>query len=507
MAASFDSCTLVKTEKGSYAHSTTASPLVDLFFSGFVRGTDEEKLTKMLNNSWQCDPLMTLKMCFYARNCRGVGMGEKRTAYIAWEFLQQKFPKIWKKNLPNVEKFGSFKDLLMMTVRRLQHSNPGDLPELGYFSDCLRCDFDALSAGKSLSLAGKWAPRQKTHFDTFKVNDKSIRLPKKIAEMMWPKITNHSYLMMKYRKLCTDLNKRLKTVEPMMCDQDWANIRYSSVPSVCMKRNRKAFMKHDEERFTEYLASVKRGEQKINASVIQPHELVKACCNVSQVDEVIERQWEALRNKIKESCTLNKTLCVCDVSGSMTCNYNKGEIPIYVCLALGILTSEIVEPPFGNHIITFSERPTFHRIVGDNLRQKIENLKNAHWEMNTNLIATFEMILNRALQYGLTQEQMPTQLLIISDMQFDEAVGHQTTTHDVIREKYRQSGYQLPRIVYWNVAPNKIGFPINAACPDSLLVSGFSPSLLSCLVETGDINPLIFVKKVLGDSLFDSVTL
>lgn len=60
-----------------------------------------------------------------------------------------------------------------------------------------------------------------------------------------------------------------------MSEKRWKEIPYERVPSICFKTNKKTFEHWDKERLTEFLASVKRGEKKINAGALKPHELVK----------------------------------------------------------------------------------------------------------------------------------------------------------------------------------------------------------------------------------------
>jgi hypothetical protein len=55
------------------------------------------------------------------------------------------------------------------------------------------------------------------------------------------------------------------------------------------------------------------------------------------------------------------------------------------------------------------------------LKSRVDQLKTADWEMNTDLIAAFRILLYRAKNENISQEDMPTDILILSDMEFDRA--------------------------------------------------------------------------------------
>jgi hypothetical protein len=111
----------------------------------------------------------------------------------------------------------------------------------------------------------------------------------------------------------------------------------------------------------------------------------------------------------------------------------------------------------------------------------MRQLERADWGMSTNLQATFDLILNSALREELPESEMPTKLLIISDMEFNEASN--MTNLDAIREKYKASGYKLPQIVFWNVNGRLGNSPASVSDAGIGLVSGFSPAILKSILK------------------------
>jgi hypothetical protein len=211
--------------------------------------------------------------------------------------------------------------------------------------------------------------------------------------------------------------------------------------------------------------------------VLIPHLLFQAI-NKGENASAVEAQWNALPDYMEGST--ERILPVCDVSGSMT------GLPMDVSVSLGIYISERNQGIFKDAFITFSHNPEMQYLKGS-LSQRMRQLNRAPWGMSTNLQATFDLILNSAIRENLSPEEMPTKLLIISDMEFDEAYrgdGYGDHTNlDVIRSKYIQSGYIMPEIIFWNVNGRLGNSPAQVHDQGIGLVSGFSPSILKSILK------------------------
>lgn len=225
-----------------------------------------------------------------------------------------------------------------------------------------------------ISLAAKWAPGEKTSFD------KKGNLAKRLAKLLFP---NDKAPMKAYRALIGPLRAELKVVERFMCGGEWESINFSHVPSRAHKLLKKAFAKHQPERYSQYLAALKSGKDpkvKINTATLHPHELVAPYLSHGGLDETTEAQWTDMLAKLKAKGCFDSALAVCDVSGSMS-----GE-PLQVAVSLGLVISEMTKAPFGGRIITFSSTPAWHIVQGQTLQEKVQCVARAHWEQSTNLI-------------------------------------------------------------------------------------------------------------------------
>ena len=238
---------------------------------------------------------------------------------------------------------------------------------------------------------------------------------------------------------------------------------------------------------------------KIHADAIFPSDIVKAVLSAPSVKErtLCDEQWKALPDYMPKG---KKILPICDVSGSMS-----GD-PILVCLSLGIYLSERNIGPFQNGFITFSNHPVLQILKGSTLYDKCRELNHAQWDMNTNLEATFKLILDQAKRYSLPQDTLPDSLVIISDMQFDRCVREPNdSSMEMIRRMYSEAGYNLPNIYFWNVRTSQ-GVPVKFDEKGTALISGYSPSIMKSFLE-GDIDPIRIMEKTLLSERYDKVTI
>ena len=454
----------VFTQNGAATHSTSNNNLVDLFFlAGAAREISEPDIIKLLEKSFAQDQLLTLKLIFWAGDIRA-GAGERRFFRLAIKWLETHYPEILIKNIiaGNVEFFNRWDSLF-------------ELVENPKVKEFVLSQIQNGLENQDVLLA-KWLPR-KEQYGNFK---KSVLRKLKINDQQ-------------YRKLIVHLSK---TVEQQMSFKKWDQIEYSKVPSQAFNKYREAFKKHDESRFSQFIDLALNGEVKINAGAIFPHQLYQAY-NQNKDEDSIIAQWNNLPDYLVNS--QEKILPICDVSGSMV------GLAMDVCVSLGIYISERNKGIFENAFITFSQTPKLQYLSG-NLTQRIRQLETADWAANTDLFAVFEILLKKAVSDKIEPDQMPSMLLILSDMEFDDAVSGRTNL-DSIRTKYAQSGYNLPKIVFWNLKGALNNSPAKEKDQNIALVSGFSPSILDTILsgQIEKFTPLNVVLKTLNKERYERV--
>jgi hypothetical protein len=282
-----------------------------------------------------------------------------------------------------------------------------------------------------------------------------------------------------------------------MSANKWTEIKYAGVPSKAMNNYRKAFKKHDQDGFEKYLEAVVKGEAKINASTLFPYDIVEKIFN-GEYNQVLEEQWKALPNYVEGE---NNILIMADVSGSMSGR------PMATSIGLAIYFAERNRGAFANVFMTFSSQPDFVKIVGETLYEKVRNAQKTYWQMNTDIEKAFVKILDVAVSNKISQDEMPKSLIIISDMEFDEATGRDKKTYyQHMRDLYNSKGYELPKVIFWNVQARQDTF--HAEMKDGVqFASGQSQSVFKALLDNSNLGAYELMVNVLNDPVYDEVVI
>jgi len=458
------------TENGMPTNSSSLNSCVDLFFTiGAMRGRDKDRLIANFSSALLEDPKRAMKILFWVRDISG-GAGERQIFRDIMKYLAQDHTDALLKNIPYVSEYGRWDDLLDLAGTKL---------ETEAFTQ-IRWGLDNQNG-----LCAKWMPRKgqvATNLRRFLGLD-----PKQ------------------YRKLLVGLTN---VVETQMCANDWENIDFGKLPSVASARYQKAFWNRNEAGYKAYIESLKKGEAKINAGAVYPYDVTKSL-QMGNADVAIE-QWKALPNYM-EGCE-DRILPVVDVSGSMcaTAGGNPNVSCMDVSISLGLYISERNAGAFKNAFVTFSSEPQLQFLSG-NLRDRFTQLKRADWGYNTDLVKVFDLILNQAGKHSIPETEMPTKILVLSDMEFDKATEtvsgwektHVTTKWDataqeMIEQKYAAAGYKVPAIVYWNIQSRGNNIPVAFDETGTALISGFSPSILKSVIKGEIVSPA----QIMDDTIF-----
>ncbi len=468
------------TENGMSTNSSSLNHCVDLFFQiGAMRGQDKTRLINVFTKAFGENSLTAMRLLFWARDVRG-GAGERQIFKDIITYLAANRTETLSKNLHLITEFGRWDDLLVLVGTPLEKQ---------------ALDLIAKGLAEKNGLCAKWMPRPNVTNREAKRNANALR--------------KHLGLTPKeYRKL---LVENSNTVEQLMCAKEWGKIDYSKLPSKAMSDLMKAFSKNDLERFQTYLTSVEKGEAKINAGAVYPYDIVK---NLKQGNtKGANVQWDALPNFMEGSA--ERVLPVVDVSGSM--ETSAGGSPSVTCMdvaiSLGLYISERNAGPFKDAFVTFSESPSLQILKGS-LNERYNQLARADWAMSTNLEAVFNLVLSKAKESKVSEAEMPTMILILSDMEFNSATNSyrsrnawNPTAQEMIREMYEEAGYTMPKIVYWNIQSrgdnNK---PVQFDTNGTALVSGFSPALLTNLLGGKDMTPYSMMMSVIDSERYSVVT-
>ena len=498
--------------------STSGCACLDLFFKGVVRGCSQSAMQDMLEKAWAESPELTLQVLLHGRDCRE-GKGERAVIVAALLWLREHRPCTYIANLLSFLRVGYLKDLLVVAKKAqedgqdLLGGDGDELVELQVLAEFIRHDVQQLSGlqysadhlgegkegeegeekgeGKDekpsasspqVSLAAKWAPTEGSHFD-----EAPLRFAHRLARLLFP---NDPRPLWRYRRTLSALRRHLAVVETLACAQQWEWIEFEHVPSKAHMLLKKAFQRHQEGRYAQYLIDVQRGKKSIKSRGLQPHELIRAYRQGGAADATTEAQWAALVKGVSERGWLSGAIAVVDVSGSMSSG--AGSVaPIDPALALGILVAEVTTGPFAHRVITFSAKPQWYQLPTGSLFEQVKGLHGADWQQNTNLQAVFDLILSCALKYHVDSSALPSTLFILSDMEFDAGTGgrFKATNFQVVQTKYRLAGYRMPQVVFWNLSGKTSGAPVRMDEKGVALLSGFSAELLKHVIKGNIDNP------------------
>ena len=474
------------TENGALTNKSTLSSVLDFFGAGgAIRSRTDADVIKLFSKAFSEDRLISTKILFYLRDVRE-GQGERKTFRTLLAWLGQNYPDVVRKNLENVAFFGRYDDMYALVGTPLEK----DVFEI--FGNQLKSDLKNMKKGESVSLLAKWLKSENTSSS----ESRALGYKTRQALELTPK---------RYRKILSALRKHIDVLETKMCSGDWASINFERVPSKASLNYRKAFGRHDQERYAAYLKSVEKGEKKMNASAVYPYELirslVKSCPSAQDIMQA-DLQWKSMPNWLEGN--EHKGIVIADVSGSMTMGDG---LPILVSVSLALYFAERNVGPFKDFWMNFSSSPTFQKFVGNNIYEKWNNMDKHNWAGSTNLQAAFDLILSTSVQNRVAQKDMPSVLYIVSDMEFNTACsGNTKTNFDVMKQKFERAGYQMPRVVWWNVSARNDNFPIRSDENGTALVSGCSPSILKSLLSAKSFDPMSIVYETVNSPRYERVT-
>lgn len=478
-----DESRVTRTENGARAYDTTLNACVDFFgLVGALRNADEGRIIRLFDDAYKANPTYAMRIMFYGRDVRG-GLGERRVFRILLNYVAHTYTEALRPYIKAIPEFGRFDDWYELIGTPLEEDMWEAMKyQLG--EDCVN-----RLQNKPCSLLAKWVKTADAS------SPKTRALGIKTA-------LNIGLSVRDYKMLVRALRKYLKVVEPLMSTNKWGEIDYESVPSKAMNNYRNAFSRHDVERFDEYLESVEKGETTIKADALYPYDIVQKVLG-GERSRVLEAQWNALPNYVEGE---NSVLVMADTSGSMFGWGNSGRRPGATAIGLALYFAERNKGAYHGMFMTFSRRPQIQLVRGNNLYDKIHNLRDADWDGNTDLEAALEKILDVAVKNKIPRNEMVKSLVIVSDMEIDQCTNERQNFYLDMRDRYAAAGYDIPNIVFWNVESRHDIFHADANQAGVQLCSGQSTSVFKTLMGSIGLNAIEYMEKVLNGDRYKFIT-
>lgn len=471
------------TENGALTHKSTESGLMDLFaIGGAYRTRSIEDCILLFDNAYKENPVYALKCLFYLRDARE-GQGERRFFRTIMRWLAINRPLDVLRNLEYIPEFGRWDDLYSFV------DTPIEREVFKYMESQFRLDMES----KVPSLLGKW----------LKSENASSTETQRLARVT----RNHFHMSAKaYRKSLAILRERIRVLERLMSAGRWDEIEFDKIPSRAGIIYKNAFARHDIERQKAgkitYENFMKDTTTKVNAKVLYPYECVAEATKIMHngfswyryrynnvpLDSVerlaVNKYWENLTDYF-DNASFNG-IAVVDTSGSM--HGIGASAPINVAISLGLYCAEHNNGPFAGHYISFSSRPQWIKTEGVDFCDKVDRIYRTNICDNTNIEATFDLLLDIARRPDVKREDIPKNIIIISDMEFDSARGYyhndpaRSTLMESIARKWNSYGLEMPNLIFWNVQARQNNIPMTVK--DGItFVSGFSPVIFEQIMK------------------------
>ena len=484
-----DAANIGYTENGGIKRLTTRSDLLDMFAMGAAyRKRSDEDCILLFKKAYAENPTYALKCLFYIGDCRG-GQGERRFFRTCAKWLASYDTEAMRRNLINIPTYRRWDDLYIFV------GTPLEKDAFQIMKEQLALDVQC----KTPSLLAKWLKSENTSS----------------ADSRYLANKTRVYLGMshkQYRKTLSILRQRINVLERLMSAGRWDEIEFDKIPSRAGMIYKNAFARHDLERAKNenvqtYADFAKDTTKKVNAKVLYPYECVAeavkaAGCSGYGYDyfgrrsnasddtnrAIVNKYWDNLADYFN-GASFNG-LAVVDTSASM--RGSDASAPINVAISLGMYCAEKAKGPFAGHYVSFSSRPQLIAVEGTDFVDKVYRIYRTNLCENTNIEATFDMLLSIAIQNHCTQDDLPQNIIVISDMEFDRGTGYYgynrmtsanaETTMEGIAKKWAAHGYTLPHMIYWNVDARQNNIPQDLGNGRVSYVSGMSLSIFSTIM-------------------------
>ena len=480
---------MTRTENGAAAYRSTLSACLDLFADiGAIRHEPDEAIIARFVRAYAEDATLAMRTLFFGRDVRG-GLGERRVFRVIVNWLAEHEPEALRRNITHIPEYGRYDDLLALL------GTACEADALAMIRDQLARD---LASEEGVSLLAKWLPSVNAS------NADTVRMGRRIARALGMSDA-------RYRRTLVQLRRRIRILENNLRERDYS-FDYQEQPSRAMYRYRQAFLRNDAERYNEFREQVAAGRATLHTGALMPYDVIAPCveCRPHRLSWEERRAIDVTWRSLEDFGGTENALAVVDGSGSM---YAECEpMPAAVALSLGIYFAERNTGAFHNHFITFSEHPQLVEIRGGDIVERVRCCASYNEVANTNIQRVFELILRTAVQNHLPQEELPTRLYIISDMEFDScAEGASVTCFERARQMYARCGYRLPQVVFWNVAARSRGrngmgqHPVTMNKQGVALVSGCTPRLFQ-MVAGGELSPMRVMMDVLGSPRYARIS-
>lgn len=479
--------------------------------------TKNDRHIEFLNNEEILE--YTFKMIGNTRDILN-GKGEYSLTYMMIYVWYQHFPKlamnaihslVYFENESIIQPYGSWKDLKYLCYYVIERTGEYNHPIVEYcctlYALQILKDIRTLysiwkhkdskspinSLKKTITLASKWCPREKSKFYLIfniiaeKFNPIYLHSARK-TENIDTIIKAQNKTNKELRQALSELNTYLDTPQIKMCSKRWSSIDFNNVSSYTMYKNRKAFLNiHSKDIFTDsdriecsntlkqHIDEIVHAtndsnrtttSNRIHGKILNVYEIMKQIDTL--VDIYVEDNLDVYTNNTN-TITNKEKLHLIQLQSNELYREHKYEIdilqlqwnaivskmrpiqnkymipivdtshsmendesrPLFSSLGLGILMSELNKSIFKDHIMLCSNHPEWVNLSNaKNIVEKYMILKYLMRINNSDLYKALELILDMIVLNELEPNEVKQLTLIVfSDMHMNKSSNISTNTN------------------------------------------------------------------------------
>lgn len=478
-----EECNITTTENGAVTYTSTGSLCLDLFsVIGALRSAEESEIVNRFIRAYAESPDTAMKILFFARDARG-GLGERRVFRVILNYLANYKSSSVIKNLHLISEYGRYDDLICLLGTSCEKA------AAQLIKAQLETDIKNMHNNQPVSLLAKWLPSANTSNKTAVTNARRLI---RLLGMREPE----------YRKTLTALRAYIKIIENNLREKDYT-FDYCTVASKARFKYRRAFERNDGQRYNDFLCAVEKGKIKMHTDTLMPYEIIRPFFDGKTLTEHERRDIDITWNNLPDFGNDENAIAVIDGSGSMYFGTNPQ--PILVAMSLGIYFAEHNSGKFKNHFITFSHNPRLVEIKGGDIIEKLTFCKTYNEVANTNIQKVFELILKTAVHNNTPQEEMPKALYFITDMEFDCCtINANFTNFEYAKKIFSNAGYELPKVIFWNVESRNCQQPVKMNEQGVALISGCTPKLFE-MISSGRLSPYEYMLEIINHDRYKNI--
>lgn len=489
------------TANGAKTYTSTLNANVDFFGqAGALRG-NPKRAKVLFSRAYDENKELALRNLVHLRNIRLGGLGERESYRTAVQYVvdanDEKAIKMLLEHSAHIGRWDDLVSIMEYAMDKGSHANTVKLC-VDIITAQLKTDLLAMKANESVSLLAKWLPNINAK------KDSKRKMGYAIARELGFQGT---WGLRNYRKTLATLRDYLNLVEVRLASRDYSKIDFEKLSSRALFQYREAFKRNMPEQYEKFMQRVESGEVKLNAKLMMPNDVIHAYNkdgkHLRKFDRTLEATWANMDNVLEN--VQDNAIVVADTSASMTWGMGDGATPWEVAQGLAIYTAERLNGVFKGNFITFSRKPKLVKLPAHGtLLDKMRAYEQFSIVENTNLQRVFELILNTAVNNNVPASELPSKIVIISDMNFDSAEEGRTN-HETVERKFAQAGYECPSVVFWNVNSLNDNTPVRFDKNGVALVSGYSTNILKQVLGGEISSPEQMMLSVLNKPEYDFV--